>query len=402
MGYEKLDEVKVIEYVKKLGIFPEDANLTAREVGDGNLNYVFIVKDEKSGKSVAVKQALPYVRVVGEGWPMTLDRARIEGEALKIQDKLAPGLVPKPFHVDPEMAVIVMEDLSHMEVMRRGMIRMKKYPKFPDHISTFMANTLFYTSDFYLDWKEKKELVKKFINPELCKITEDLIFTEPYYDAPRNNINPELRPYLETVFWKKTPLWNEATKMKFKFMTEAQSLLHGDLHTGSVFASEEETKVFDTEFSFVGPAAFDPGLLLGNILINYVSWDGKKDKYTEDQIKDYREYILDMTNETYTLFREKFIKNWENDAKEISAKVPGYMDYYLRQFFSDMLGYAAVVMIRRVHGLAHNIDVDEIEDLKVRRDVQIKILELAELVMFNRYHFDNIKDLTRFVKKQLF
>jgi len=101
-------------------------------------------------------------------------------------------------------------------------------------------------------------------------------------------------------------------------------------------------------------------------------------------------------------FEEKFRANWEKDAKEISAKVPGYMDYYLRTFFVDMLGYAATVMIRRIHGLAHNIDVDEIEDLKVRKDVQIKVLELAEEIMFNRSHFDNIKDLTRFVKKELF
>ncbi len=402
MAYEKLDETRAIEYVRKLGIFPDDAKLTAKEVGDGNLNLVFKIKDENTGKSVVIKQALPYVRVVGEGWPMTLDRARIEAEALKIQNKLAPGLVPKLYHMDPEMALMVMEDLSHLEVMRRGMIRMKKYPKFPDHISTFMANTLFYTSDFYLDSAEKKELVKKFINPQLCKITEDLIFTEPYYDAERNNVNPELRPYLETVFWKRKALWNEATKLKFKFMTEAQSLVHGDLHTGSIFAGPEETKVFDTEFSYVGPAAFDPGLLLGNILINYVSWDGKRDKYTSEQIADYREYILDMINDTFTQFEEKFTANWEKDAREISAKVPGYMDYYLRTFFVDMVGYAATVMIRRIHGLAHNIDVDEIEDLKVRRDVQIEVLELAEEIMFNRAHFDNIKDLTRFVKKELF
>ena len=35
-----------------------------REVGDGNLNLVFIVEGDKSG--VIVKQALPYVRLVGE------------------------------------------------------------------------------------------------------------------------------------------------------------------------------------------------------------------------------------------------------------------------------------------------------------------------------------------------
>jgi hypothetical protein len=54
-----------------------------REVGDGNLNLVFIVTSGADG--VAVKQALPYVRLVGESWPLPLDRAHFEHEALKIQ-----------------------------------------------------------------------------------------------------------------------------------------------------------------------------------------------------------------------------------------------------------------------------------------------------------------------------
>ena len=40
------------------------------EVGDGNLNLVFIVRGSKG--SVIVKQALPYVRLVGDSWPLPL------------------------------------------------------------------------------------------------------------------------------------------------------------------------------------------------------------------------------------------------------------------------------------------------------------------------------------------
>jgi len=47
-----------------------------REVGDGNLNMVFIV--EGRAGSVCVKQALPYVRVAGPGWPMSPERAYFE------------------------------------------------------------------------------------------------------------------------------------------------------------------------------------------------------------------------------------------------------------------------------------------------------------------------------------
>ena len=43
---------------------------SARDVADGNLNSVFLVDGPKG--SLCVKQALPYVRVAGESWPLDI------------------------------------------------------------------------------------------------------------------------------------------------------------------------------------------------------------------------------------------------------------------------------------------------------------------------------------------
>ena len=398
MKYYSLDKEKVIEYVEQAEIFAQDGQLIAEEIGDGNLNLVFRIRE--NGHSVILKQALPYLRVAGESWPLTLDRVRIEADAIEVQEQYVSGLVPKILHRNNDMALMVMEDLNPLEVMRGGMIRMKKYPEFAEHISTFMANMFFYTSELYMTSLEKKALVKKFVNPELCDITEKLIFTDPYYDAESNIINPALKPYLEKVFWKKDALRLEASKMKYKFLTEAQSLLHGDFHTGSIFASEEKTIVFDTEFAFVGPSAFDMGLLMGNILINYVSWSGKD--YPAETIKDYRRYTLETIGDISTMFEAKFIQNWENDCSDVTGNVSGYRQFYMRNLFVDMIGFASTVMVRRMHGLAHNVDVDEIEDLDVRKDVQILILELAEELMMSRVKFAEIGEVTGLVKDKIF
>ncbi len=64
-----------------------------REVGDGNLNLVFIV--EGAGGGVIVKQALPYVRLVGESWPLPLKRSFFEYHALTRQAARDPGRVPQ-------------------------------------------------------------------------------------------------------------------------------------------------------------------------------------------------------------------------------------------------------------------------------------------------------------------
>ncbi|KAA8545815.1 hypothetical protein F0562_020734 [Nyssa sinensis] len=77
-GFRPLDEKSLVEYIKatpslssKLGNQFDD--LQIKEVGDGNLNFVYIVIG-RSG-SFVIKQALPYIRCIGESWPMTKERA---------------------------------------------------------------------------------------------------------------------------------------------------------------------------------------------------------------------------------------------------------------------------------------------------------------------------------------
>ena len=399
MTNHALDERTAAEYLKDKGLFARSAGLLVREIGDGNINMVFHVRQEGNGKSMIIKQALPYIRCVGESWPLSLERIRIEAEAMELQERYAPGLVPKLYHRDEQLALMVMEDLSRLGVMRGGMLEMREYPNFPDHISTFMANLLFYTSDLAMGPAAKKALVARFINPDLCKITEDLIFTDPYYDSERNKINPALRPYLEKAFWKKHRLRLAAAQLKYKFLTEAQSLIHGDLHTGSMFASEHETKVFDSEFAFVGPSAFDPGLLIGELFINYISWSGKQ--APPGKISDYRSYLQGMINGLYEQFEAKFLGLWESGTSDLIATLPGYQEAYMRRMLMDTVGYAAVVMIRRMHGLAHDADVDTIADEGTRRDVQIMILEAAEELLMHREEFASIRDVTRLVEGRI-
>ena len=79
MAYAALDNSTVLDYLRTVtaleSILPRDADLHAREVGDGNLNQVFIVQsrspDGTPNGSVVLKQALPYLRVAGESWPLT-------------------------------------------------------------------------------------------------------------------------------------------------------------------------------------------------------------------------------------------------------------------------------------------------------------------------------------------
>ncbi len=170
MTYYALDSKSVIDYLSDRPaleeLLPKCDSLVAKEVGDGNLNLVFIVENpNEPSQAVVLKQALPYLRVAGDSWPLTRERMRFETQALLKHNELAPGLAPEVYDFDEDMSLVVMEYLRHHEIMRKPLVERQKFPHFVDHISTFMARSLFFTSDLYLSGVAKKELQAKFINP---------------------------------------------------------------------------------------------------------------------------------------------------------------------------------------------------------------------------------------------
>ncbi|NOU54232.1 S-methyl-5-thioribose kinase [Brevibacillus borstelensis] len=396
MAYRALSEQEAVQYVKELpGLFEAGAVLSSREIGDGNLNLVFHIRDEATGKSVILKQALPYARVVGESWPLTLDRARIESEALRIQYKYVPDLVPQVYHYDQELALTVMEDLSDHILMRKGLIEGRRYPNFAKQIGRFMAHTLFFTSDLGAHPYEKKALVGTFLNPELCKITEDLVFTDPYENAPTNSFNPLIRREVEEI-WKNKPLKLEIAKLKYDFLTRAEALLHGDLHTGSIFVTETSTKVIDPEFAYYGPIGFDIGAVIANLLLNYAGQHGlEKDGGKRES---YREYLLTTVEDVWNEFVSQFVQLWHKQAKERSAHVEGLWQSYVKRLIQDTAGFAGCKILRRVIGLAGVADLNSISDEKTRAEAERLALLIGQELILKRGGIEDSTDITDIVR----
>jgi len=391
---------------RKLG--GEPGAWSIAEVGDGNLNLVFIVKGPRGG--VAVKQALPYVRLVGESWPLPLSRAHYEHMALSEQARLTGRLVPEILHYDERQALIVMELLEPHIIMRRGMIAGTCYPKFAQDISTFMARTLYFTSDLALTADKKKAMIAAFAgNTALCKITEDLIFTDPYRVAELNRwTSPQLDPY--AARWREDgDLKVAVSRLKLKFMSSAEAMLHGDLHTGSVMLTPEDTRIIDPEFAFMGPMGFDIGAVTANFLLNYFSQDGHE-KAPGDR-ESYRQWVLATLEQIWALFREKFLALWRENPtgdaypavlfqgaqgeRRLEAERQSYMD----RLWADTVGFAAAKMIRRILGLAHNIDLEWIEDKDRRAICEARALMLARDMMVNTASYPTVLAVTEAARR---
>ncbi|WHY87875.1 S-methyl-5-thioribose kinase [Neobacillus novalis] len=379
--YQSFTETTAKELALALNLFSDNPELSCKEIGDGNLNLVFHIVDEKNGKGVIIKQALPYAKVVGESWPLTLKRAKIEADALKIFGSIAPNYVPEVYYTNDVLAVTVMEDLSHLLIARKGFIKGETYPLLSQHLGEYLARTLFFTSDYGLSPSVKKEQVQQFINPELCKITEDLIFTDPFYDAETNEFEAGLRAAVEDL-WKDGELKFHVNVLKKSFLTEAEVLLHGDLHTGSIFADNSATKVIDPEFAFYGPAGFDIGQVFANLLFQVI-------------VNEQNQALFIKHLETvWNVFEDQFTHLWNTENKENLAQSSAFLHYNLAKFFEDALGFAGCELIRRTIGLAHVADLDSIVEEQTRLAAKRKSLELGGILIKQR---KEIKDLGAFI-----
>ncbi|RWC78866.1 S-methyl-5-thioribose kinase [Mesorhizobium sp. M00.F.Ca.ET.151.01.1.1] len=372
-----------------------------REVGDGNLNLVFIVEGASGG--AIVKQALPYVRLVGDSWPLPLKRSFFEYHALTRQEARAPGSVPAIYYFDETQALIIMEYLSPHIILRRALIEGRQLPNIARDIGLFMARTLFRGSDLSMATKERKADLALFAdNVELCDITENLVFSDPYFDAKMNRHTSPQLDALVAELRADRDLKVEAQRLKHIFAANAETLLHGDLHSGSIMVTDQETRMIDPEFAFYGPMAFDVGMLLANFWMSFFSQRGHEQKGKRDAM---RAYLLDVVVETWAVFRAEFSHLWRTertgmlyqkslfeDQGDILAAEQA-LDHVLHQIWTDLLGFAGIEVHRRILGLAHNADFETIADEDLRASCEAKALKFGRHIAVNRHQIHSIDEV---------
>lgn len=367
MGYMRLGNANIVEYVRSVpvlrSLFSDEEILDVEEIGDGNLNFVFLVRGKEN--ALIVKQAVPFLRCVGEEFPLAVERMKYESRSLIHFGGLAGEQVPKIFHSCETMSLVAMEYLGEHKILRKELIAGKWFPRFVEHITTFLAETLFKTSSLYLTSHEKRDLMKRFNdNKDLCKLTEDFIFTLPFTDEEHPLITDSVKVAV--------------IDLKYKFMTQANALTHGDLHTGSIMVSESETKVIDSEFAFFGPMGFDIGLLFANVMMNGARHRALGNETFADEMDALPEKI-------WVSFEQKFLALW-NQSKGSGLGFERYFskeakvihkDYFMSQVYTDACGYAGCEIIRRLLGIAKVEDIETIEDPELKEKTVDDLIFLA-------------------------
>lgn len=364
-----------------------------REVGDGNLNLVFIV--EGSAGAAVVKQALPYVRLVGESWPLPLSRAFFEYHALTRQAARDPGAVPEVYYHDEAQALIVMEYLDGHMILRRSLIEGNRHAGLGARLGLFCARTLFRGSDLAMDTARRKADLALFAgNVALCDITENLVFTDPYFPAGMNQHNSPHLDALVAELRADSELKIAAQEMKVAFASKAETMIHGDLHTGSIMVRGDEARVIDPEFAVYGPMGFDVGMLISNFLMAYFAQPGHED--APGARAGYQEWILAQAGDVWSAFEHEFTRLWREERTGILHDRRVYEDQgdvraaeqarlvRLAAIRADAMGTAGVEMHRRILGLAHNADFEDIADPVRRAACEAPALRLGRTLAVRR------------------
>ncbi|WP_237153840.1 S-methyl-5-thioribose kinase [Oryzibacter oryziterrae] len=384
--------------VDRLGGAPSD--WTVRDVADGNINSVFLVDGPKGG--VCVKQALPYARIHGEGWPLDINRAIYEDAYMA---RLAPHvgqLAPEVYSFDAEQFVIVMEKLEPHIILRRALIAGNHYPAVPGAVAEYIAQASFHTSDLAAPFERKATDVSLFSkNLSLQRISADLIFSDPYTVVWRNKL---IEPYLTAwgaAFRSDVDLKSEVARLRALYFGKAQSLIHGDLHSGSVMVTAEDTRVIDGEFAWIGPSGFD----VGNFIAHYImAWYAKDEQPGDETEREaYRRLIETDIAAFWSTFRQRFLEIWRAEAGAGDAyfgdhfndpagasRLESLRQAYVDDIFADARGFLALKVIRRIIGYAQIADFHVIEGAEAQARAKAGALALARSLLLHPDRYPDI------------
>ena len=361
----ELDLATLPDYLRQrraeIRMFESGTDLRIEEIGDGNLNTVYRVSDAaRPERSVVLKHAPPYIKILGPEYPLSIERLTYESRALDIYNQFARGIVPELYYFDAETAVIAMQDLRDAQVLRADLIAGRVDTGIAEQIGRFMGTVHSRTYVENLDSTTVQHYRQQFANTTMQSITADYVFTFPYTEHETNFWTPGLEPDVQRLK-ADTDFLRQAAYLKQIFLTAQQAVTHGDLHTGSVLVQNNTAKVIDAEFAFYGPVGFDLGLYWANHLLSYFSHQDTLD------VQSALKTVIAKTWHTYTL-----------EFRTVDATLK---EQTLQQIFHEAVGFAGLEMLRRLIGAAHVKDIEGIADIPKKLRVERAALQFGSTLV---------------------
>ena len=205
-----------------------------------------------------------------------------------------------------------MEYLHPHVILRHKMIAGERVEALGAFLGTHCARMAFRGSELHMASAEKKADVSLFAgNVEIPAITEALVFTEPYCAAAMNRHTEGLDPARRGPARGRLAQDRGARSCSPKFATNTETMLHADLHTGSVMSTATESRIIDPEFAQYGPMGFDIGMLDRELPDGVLQPAGPPG--ADSDLHGYQEWLLRVVEDTFAAFGAEFRRLWTSE-----------------------------------------------------------------------------------------
>jgi 5-methylthioribose kinase len=244
-------------YLAGKGILPADESLTGiSKAGEGNMNVVLRLHTDR--RSLILKQSRPFVQKYPD-IPAPLERIQVEKRfyELLLNTQVAEHF-PSVIGYDPDQYLLLLQDL--------GQARDMSYLYESRQIETGAFQALIKVLATIHRSSPQAPYPQ---NLELRKLNHQHIFVLPFQE---NNGFPldELQPGLAELAlpFKTDPVLKaKIERLGDQYLSPGGVLLHGDYYPGSWLEHQGKTYVIDPEFSFMGFAEFDVGVMTAHLIM---------------------------------------------------------------------------------------------------------------------------------------
>ncbi len=399
MKKKPIDTTKLIDNAVKKDLNWNPENVRVEELSDGNVNYLFRIINKETRESVVIKIADSVTRMRPDG-EVSPYRNCIEANKLewftdcsRILPKDALTLkAPKIISIDERKHYFLMEDIVPSITLRQALMEGVMPIDLGFRFATFISSSQIP----YVELIERRGFItgNDISCDDLIKITEDLVFTAPFFDERGRNVYTEgNEEFLKNEITNDKHLRFISAKLLNKFKTYKQSLIHGDLHTGSVLVRFNGKKVtgkpsnnmemflIDAEFSTVAPIAYDMGNVIAHFAIADI-YNMSKPNIALKKKLEFHKYMSREIDIFVSCFRNLSFILLKYDIRNPIYKNTRFVKRYIEDTINDAWKYAGLEMIRRVVGSSKVPELTSVTDIESKIEMEKMIIKTAKDFIF--------------------
>lgn len=262
-------------YLKLQGVIqPNEFIIAVEKPGEGNMNVVLRIKTDVT--SYILKQSRAYVQKYPQ-IPAPLHRIQVEYQFYNnLKKSKAARSFPKILHFDPNNYTLIQEDLGNIQDLTTIYDQKSIAPS--DVTSLIELAQLIHKTPI------KNTPLK---NKELRQLNHQHIFVLPFEQENGFNLN-DVQTGLQQIaepFKNDEELKTIIKSLGELYLSEGEVLIHGDYYPGSWVKRQNSLFVIDPEFSFLGFAEFDLGVMAAHVIMatgNKQIFTDIKNSYIED------------------------------------------------------------------------------------------------------------------------